>query len=95
MRQTPGQRNSGLFTGKEMLISAVQDIIIAAGTLFVLLVYEQQAPAWNKQEPLFSSHSYVAAGEFWLCFAVVFASVMWFEIYKTDLLKIKSWRLKH
>jgi hypothetical protein len=36
MRQTPGQRNSGLFTGKEMLISAVQDIIIAAGTLFCI-----------------------------------------------------------
>jgi Ca2+-transporting ATPase len=29
----------------------------------------------------------ISSGQFWLCSGVAFASVMWFEIYKTDLLK--------
>ena len=32
----------------------------------------------------------ITAGQFWLCFGVAFASVMWFEIYKTDLLKLNT-----
>jgi Ca2+-transporting ATPase len=32
----------------------------------------------------------INASQFWLCAGVAFASVMWFEVYKTDLLKLKS-----
>jgi P-type Ca2+ transporter type 2C len=31
----------------------------------------------------------ISAGQFGLCAGVAFASVMWFEVYKTDLVKIK------
>jgi Ca2+-transporting ATPase len=30
----------------------------------------------------------ITSGQFWICFGVAFASVMWFEMYKTDLLKL-------
>jgi len=32
----------------------------------------------------------ISAGQFWLCFGVAIACVMWFEVYKTDLLKLNS-----
>jgi Ca2+-transporting ATPase len=32
----------------------------------------------------------ITSGQFWLCLGVAFASVMWFEVYKTDLLKLYS-----
>ncbi len=32
----------------------------------------------------------ITQGQFWLCFGVAFAGVMWLEMYKTGLLKIKS-----
>jgi P-type Ca2+ transporter type 2C len=31
----------------------------------------------------------ISQAEFWICFCVAFASVMWFEMYKTDLLKLR------
>jgi P-type Ca2+ transporter type 2C len=32
----------------------------------------------------------ISSGQFWLCFGVAFFSVMWFEVYKTGLLKLNS-----
>ncbi len=32
----------------------------------------------------------ITAGQFWLCFGAALAAVMWFEMYKTDLLKLNT-----
>ena len=32
----------------------------------------------------------ISTGQFWLCLGVAFAGVMWFEVYKTDLLKLNK-----
>ncbi len=145
MQQKPRQRNSGLFTKDELLISMVQGIVIAAAvlalyyyfmqnncsieqtrnivfttlilsnvfltftnrsftkTMFYTLRYKNNlAPLLLLISALFLTVLHlvapvrnlfqlasITAGQFWLCVAVAFAAVMWFEMYKTNLLKLK------
>jgi Ca2+-transporting ATPase len=146
MQQKPRQRNSGLFTKDELLISVVQGIIIAAAVL-ALYYYFMQNNFSIKQTRMsvfttlilsnvfltFANRSFtktmyytlryknnlapllviisaiflallhfvpavrnlfqlegITPAYFCLCGLVAFAAVMWFEVYKTDLTKLKT-----
>ncbi|HEY6063283.1 MAG TPA: cation-translocating P-type ATPase [Chitinophagaceae bacterium] len=146
MQQTPRERKSGLFTGKELLISVVQGIIIASGGLILYHYFMNHGASLEQTRTIvftslifsnvfltFADRSFtktifhtsrfknslapvilivsafflaalhlvpairnlfelaaITAGQFWLCFGVAFASVMWFEMYKMVLLKLNS-----
>jgi P-type Ca2+ transporter type 2C len=145
MQQKPRQRNGGLFTKEELLISVVQGIIIATAVLVLYYYFMQNNYSIGQTRTIvfttlilsnvfltFTNRSFtktmfytlryknnlapvlliisavflavlhfvpavrnlfqlagISTGEFWLCAVVAFASVMWFEVYKTDLLKFK------
>jgi P-type Ca2+ transporter type 2C len=145
MLQTPRQRNAGLFTREELLISVVQGIIIAAGAMILYYYFMEKGTDIKQTRSIvfttlilsnvfltFANRSFtktifytiryknnlapliiivsacflaamhfipgvrslfqlagISPGQFGLCAGVAFASVMWFEVYKTDLLKIK------
>jgi P-type Ca2+ transporter type 2C len=144
MQQNPRQRNGGLFTKDELLISVVQGITIAAAVLVLYYYFMQNNYSIEQTRTIvfttlilsnvfltFTNRSFtktmyytlryknslvallliisaiflavlhfvpavrnlfqlagISTGQFWLCAAVAFASVMWFEVYKTDLLKL-------
>jgi P-type Ca2+ transporter type 2C len=146
MMQKPRKRNTGLFSREELLISAVQGIVIAAGAMILYHHFMLTGATLEEIRTIvfttvivsnifltFAGRSFtktirytiryknnlapiivlisifflaalhfipavrnlfqlavVTPGQFWLCVAVAFASVMWFEAYKTDLIKIKA-----
>ena len=145
MQQTPRERNTGIFTREELLISIVQGIIIAAGAMILYYYFMNNGASLEQTRTIvfttlilsnifltFTTRSFtktiyytlryknnlapviiiisvfflaaiyfipfvnnlfqlatITQGQFWLCLAVAFASVMWFEVYKSDLLKIQ------
>ena len=146
IQQTPRARNSGLFTGEELLISVVQGIIIASAGLLLYYYFMNHGASLEQTRTIvfttlilsnvfltFADRSFtktmyytsrfknnlapvilvisafflavlhgvpavrnlfqltaITPGQFGLCFGVAFASVMWFEVYKTDLLKLNT-----
>ncbi len=144
MQQKPRQRNGGLFTKDELLISVVQGIVIAGAVLFLYYYFMQNNYSIAQTRTVvfttlilsnvfltFANRSFlksiyytsryknslapviilvsaiflavlnfvspvrnlfqlavISQAQFWLCFAVAFASVMWFEVYKTNLVKL-------
>lgn len=144
--QKPRNRNSGIFTKEEILISAVQGLIIAAGVLSLYYIFMQAGADAGKVRTIvfttllvsnvvltFVNRSFthtlyrtvryknnlapfvlvisaiflaslhfipavrqlfqltvISGAEFMLCAGVALASVLWFEVYKTDLLKISN-----
>ncbi len=146
MQQTPRERNGGLFTRNELLISIMQGIIIAAGAIILYYYFMNSSASLQQTRTIvfttlilsnifltFANRSFtktiyytsryknslapiiliisvfflaallfvpfvrnlfqltnITLVQFWLCFGVALASVMWFEVFKTDLLKIKS-----
>ncbi len=145
MLQPPRERNRGLFTKEELLISVVQGIIIAAGAMILYYYFMENGTELKQVRNIvfttlilsnifltFANRSFtktifytiryknnlapaiiiisagflaaihfipgirnlfqvavISPGQFWLCAGVAFASVMWFEVYKIDLLKLK------
>ena len=143
MQQRPRERNSGLFSGEELLISVVQGCIIAAGAMFLYYYFMRNGASLPQTRNIvfttlilsnvfltFANRSFtktiyytsryknnlapviliisalflvsiyfvpfvrnlfqlavITSLQFWICFGVAFASVMWFEMYKTDLIK--------
>jgi Ca2+-transporting ATPase len=59
-------------------------VIIIVSMVFLLLLH--LVPACRNLFQLTS----ITTRDFWLCFAVAFASTMWFEVYKMDLWRIRS-----
>lgn len=146
MQQTPRERNSGLFTREELLISVVQGIIIALAGLILYYYFMNHGSSLEQTRTIvfttlilsnvfltFANRSFtktifytsrfknrlvpviliisafflaalhwipairnlfqlaaIPPGQFWLCLGVAFAAVMWFEVYKTDLLKLNT-----
>ena len=146
IQQTPRARNSGLFTGEELLISVIQGIIIASAGLLLYYYFMNHGASLEQTRTIvfttlilsnvfltFADRSFtktmyytsrfknnlapvilvisafflavlhgvpavrnlfqltaITPGQFGLCFGVAFASVMWFEVYKTDLLKLNT-----
>jgi len=146
MQQTPRERNGGIFTRKELLISIVQGLVIAAGGMILYYYFMNSGASLEQTRTIvfttlilgnvfltFANRSFtktiyytsryknslapviliisaffllslhfipfvhnlfqlaaITSGQFWLCFGVAFASVMWFEMYKTNLLKLNS-----
>jgi Ca2+-transporting ATPase len=144
MKQRPRERNSGLFSRKELFVSAVQGIFIAAAALLLYYHFMKSGASLEHTRTIvfttlilsnvfltFANRSFtktiyytsryknnlapviliisafflvslhfipsvrnlfqlaaITRGQFWLCFAVAFASVMWFEMYKTGLMKL-------
>jgi Ca2+-transporting ATPase len=146
MLQNPRDREAGIFTADELLLSIVQGIIIAGCTLllyfyfmnngssieairtiifttliasnmfltfanrsftktfyFTIRYKNNLAPFVIIISALFIATLYyvpavkklfqlgsISNGQFWLCMAAAFASVMWFEMYKSGLVKSKQ-----
>jgi P-type Ca2+ transporter type 2C len=146
MQQKPRQRNAGLFSKDELLISIVQGIIIAVGALFLYYYFMQAGTNIavtrnivfttlilsnvfltfanrsftktmyytirykNNLAPMLLIISilflvalhfvpfitnlfqlgHITQLQFFICLAVSFVSVMWFEVYKTDLVKFNK-----
>ena len=146
MQQTPRERNAGIFTREELLISIVQGIIIAVGAMILYYYFMNSDASLEQTRTIvfttlilsnvfltFANRSFtktiyytsryknnlapviliisvfflaalhfipfvrnlfqltnITQGEFWLCIGVAFVSVMWFEMYKTDLLKLNT-----
>jgi P-type Ca2+ transporter type 2C len=146
MQQKPRQRNVGLFSKDELLISIVQGVMIAVGALFlyyyfmqagtdiavtrnivfttlilsnVLLTFANRSFTKtmyytirykNNLAPmlliisilfLLALHfvpfitnlfqlGHITQLQFFICLSVSFVSVMWFEVYKTDLVKFNK-----
>jgi len=57
-------------------------VIILSSALLVLLHFVPSVRNLFQLSP-------ISAGEFWICFATAFASVVWFEVYKMAFLKAK------
>lgn len=145
MQQAPRNRETGIFTWNEILISMIQGLIIAAGILTLYYFYMQAGASPEKTRTMvfttlivsnvlltFANRSFsktlyhtsryknnlapliliisaimlaalhfipvvrelfrlapVSAGEWWLCTGVAFIAVMWFELYKTALLRFR------
>jgi Ca2+-transporting ATPase len=146
MQQTPRKRNSRLFTGKELLISVVQGIMIAAAGLILYYYFMNHGASLEQTRTIvfttlilsnvfltFAGRSFrktiyhtsrfknslapvivivsalflaalhlvppvrnlfqlavISPGQFWICLGTAFAGVMWFELYKTGLLKLHA-----
>ena len=143
MLQAPRERNGGIFTRGETLISVVQGIIIAAGAMILYYYFMKSGASLEETRTIvfttlilsnvfltFANRSFtktiyytsryknslapviliisafflvslhfipfvrnlfqlatITQGQFWLCFGVSLACVMWFEMYKIVLLK--------
>ncbi len=146
MQQTPRERDSGLFTREELLISVVQGIGISTAALALYYFFMSRGAGLEQTRTIvfttlilsnvfltFANRSFtktiyytsrfknslapviiitsalflvllhlvpfirnlfqlapITAGQFWLCLGVAFAGVMWFEVFKTDLLKLNT-----
>jgi Ca2+-transporting ATPase len=146
MKKTPRERNIGLFTGEELLISVIQGIIIAVVCLILYYYFMNHGASLEQTRTIvfttliasnvfltFADRSFtktiyytirfknnlapfiltisaiflavlhgvpairnlfqltsITTGQFGLCLGVAFAGVMWFEVYKTDLLKLNK-----
>ncbi|MDX2049080.1 MAG: cation-translocating P-type ATPase [Chitinophagaceae bacterium] len=144
--QGPRGRNSGLFTGEELLISIVQGLIIATMVLILYYYFMNSKTPIEETRTIvfttlilsnvlltFANRSFtrsiyytsryknnlapfiiivsavflalihlvpavrnlfqlapVSSAQFWLSFSAAFAGVMWFEVFKTDLLKLNT-----
>ena len=146
MQLSPRERNGALFSREELLISVVQGVFIAAGSLGLYYYFMDSGAGLEQVRTIvfttlilsnvfltFVTRSFtktiyytirrknnlaplivivsaaflsaihlipffrnlfqlttITAGQFWLCIAIAIASVMWFEVYKTDLLKLNN-----
>jgi Ca2+-transporting ATPase len=146
MQQSPRDRKRGLFTGKELLISVVQGIVIATCGLVLYYYFMNHGASLQQTRTIvftmlilsnvfltFAGRSFtqsiiytsryknrlapvilivsafflaallwipairnlfqltaISTGRFWLCFGVAFASVMWFELFKSMLPKQRA-----
>ena len=146
MQLIPRERNGALFSREELLISVVQGVFIAAGSLGLYYYFMDSGAGLEQVRTIvfttlilsnvfltFVTRSFtktiyytirrknnlaplivivsaaflsaihlipffrnlfqlttITAGQFWLCIAIAIASVMWFEVYKTDLLKLNN-----